>query len=113
MLKITGSYQRNIICTDRTNGAKRHPACGRTKTKEPRQKTKDTNSCNSYLIREISTMKSFLNDIQKHIPSDRIYTDDMQLLAWGTDAGFYRLLPQVVIQSANEKEIIEILKAAD
>jgi len=80
---------------------------------EPRQKTKDTNSCNSYLIREISTMKSFLNDIQKHIPSDRIYTDDMQLLAWGTDAGFYRLLPQVVIQSANEKEIIEILKAAD
>ena len=58
-------------------------------------------------------MKSFLKDIQKHIPSDRIYTDDMRRLAWGTDAGFYRLIPQVVIQSANETEIIEILKAAD
>lgn len=57
-------------------------------------------------------MKSFLKDIQRHIPSDRIYTDDMRLLAWGTDAGFYRLLPQVVIQSANETEIVEILKTA-
>jgi len=57
-------------------------------------------------------MKSFLKDIQKHIPNDRIYTDDMRLLAWGTDAGFYRLIPQVVIQSANETEIIEILKTA-
>ena len=36
----------------------------------------------------------------------------MRLLAWGTDAGFYRLIPKVVIQSANEKEIIEILKSA-
>ena len=58
-------------------------------------------------------MKSFLREIQKYVPTDRIYTDDMRLLAWGTDAGFYRLIPQVVIQSANEKEIIEILKAAD
>ena len=57
-------------------------------------------------------MKSFLKDIQKHIPNDRIYTDDMRLLAWGTDAGFYRMIPQVVIQSANETEIIEILKTA-
>jgi len=58
-------------------------------------------------------MKSFLSDIKKHIPSDRIYTDDMQLLAWGTDAGFYRLIPQAVIQSANEREVIEILKIAN
>jgi len=57
-------------------------------------------------------MKSFLSDIKSHIPSNRIYTDDMRLLAWGTDAGFYRLIPQVVIQSANEREIIEILKTA-
>ena len=57
-------------------------------------------------------MKSFLKDIERHIPAERIFTDDMRLLAWGTDAGFYRLIPQVVIQSANETEIIEILKAA-
>lgn len=58
-------------------------------------------------------MKSFLNDIKKHISEKRIYTDDMRRLAWGTDAGFYRLMPQVVIQSLNETEIIEIMKAAD
>ncbi len=59
------------------------------------------------------TMKSFLKELKKHIPDKRIYTDDMRLLAWGTDAGFYRLIPQVVIQSANEAEIIYILKTAD
>ena len=58
-------------------------------------------------------MKSFLNDIKRHIPEKRIYTDDMRLLAWGTDAGFYRLIPQIVIQSESEEEITEILKAAD
>ncbi len=58
-------------------------------------------------------MKSFLSDLKKHIPTNRIYIDNMRLLAWGTDASFYRLLPKVVIQSANETEIIEILKAAN
>ncbi|MCE5331605.1 MAG: FAD-binding oxidoreductase [Bacteroidales bacterium] len=58
-------------------------------------------------------MKSFLKDIEKHIPSNRIYTDEMRRLAWGTDAGFYRLIPQVVIHSENEQEIIHILKTAD
>ncbi len=57
-------------------------------------------------------MKSFLSEIQEYIPSERIYTDEMRLLAWGTDAGFYRLLPQIVIQSSTEKEIIAILKTA-
>jgi D-lactate dehydrogenase len=56
--------------------------------------------------------KSFLSEIKKHIPANRIYTDDMRLLAWGTDASFYRLIPKVVIQSDGENEIIEILKWA-
>ncbi|MDO9153659.1 MAG: FAD-binding and (Fe-S)-binding domain-containing protein, partial [Paludibacter sp.] len=58
-------------------------------------------------------MNSFLNEIKKHIPAHRIYTDEMRRLAWGTDAGFYRLIPQVVIHSDNEEEIIKILKIAD
>lgn len=57
-------------------------------------------------------MKAFLKDIQKHIPSSRVYNDEMRRLAWGTDAGFYRLIPQVVIRSSNEVEIIHILKTA-
>ena len=57
-------------------------------------------------------MDSFLNEIKKHIPAHRIYTDEIRRLAWGTDAGFYRLIPQVVLHSENEEEIIQILKAA-
>lgn len=58
-------------------------------------------------------MKSFLQDIEKYIPTNRIYTDEMRRLAWGTDAGFYRLIPQIVIHSENETEIIHILQTAD
>jgi D-lactate dehydrogenase len=43
---------------------------------------------------------SFLSEIRGFIPEKRIYTDELRLLAWGTDAGFYRLLPKVVVQSA-------------
>jgi len=43
----------------------------------------------------------FLNQISQLIPSERIYTDAMRRLAWGTDAGFYRLIPQIVILSEN------------
>jgi D-lactate dehydrogenase len=55
---------------------------------------------------------SFLEEIAQTIPSERIYTDAMRRLAWGTDAGFYRLIPQIVIHSENEDEIISIIKAA-
>lgn len=57
-------------------------------------------------------IQSFLQDISQQIPSDRIYTDEMRRLAWGTDAGFYRLIPQLVIHSENEDEIILIIKTA-
>ena len=50
--------------------------------------------------------------ISSFIDHDRIYTDDLRRLAWGTDAGFYKLVPQVVIRSKSENEVAEILKAA-
>ncbi len=57
-------------------------------------------------------LQSFLNEISQRIPSARIHTDAMRRLAWGTDAGFYRLIPQVVIHSENEAEIVAIVKNA-
>ena len=33
---------------------------------------------------------SFLEEISAFVSKDRIYTDELRLLAWGTDAGFYR-----------------------
>ena len=55
----------------------------------------------------------FLNEISSFIPRERIYTDELRRLAWGTDAGFYRLIPQIVIRSANEQEISRLLAVAD
>ena len=48
---------------------------------------------------------AYLKEIGKFIPKDRIYTDELRLLAWGTDAGFYRLIPKIVIRAKDENEV--------
>ena len=56
--------------------------------------------------------KDFINEVSSFIPSDRIYTDELRRLAWGTDAGFYRLIPETVIRSCSEDEISRLLATA-
>jgi D-lactate dehydrogenase len=56
---------------------------------------------------------AFLKDAGEFIPQERIYTDELRRLAWGTDAGFYRLIPQIVIRSKDEEEVSRLLKLAD
>ncbi|MBP6065567.1 FAD-binding and (Fe-S)-binding domain-containing protein [Bacteroides sp.] len=56
---------------------------------------------------------AFLEKIQRFVPQERIYTDELRRLAWGTDAGFYRLVPQIVIRSENEEEVSKLLRIAD
>ena len=46
------------------------------------------------------------------MPADRIYTDELRRFAWGTDAGFYRMTPQVVVRSNDETEVSRLLHAA-
>ena len=60
-----------------------------------------------------SYYKQFLQEVSRFIPRKRIYTDELRRLAWGTDAGFYRLIPQIVIRSENEREVSDILAIAD
>ena len=57
-------------------------------------------------------IKSFKSEISLIIEKDRVYTDQLRRLAWGTDAGFYRLVPQIVLRSKSEEEVASILKAA-
>lgn len=57
--------------------------------------------------------QTFLHEISNFIPKQRIYTDEMRPLAWGTDAGFYRLIPQIVIRSVDESEISKILQISN
>lgn len=56
--------------------------------------------------------KQYIDDIKNVIAQERIYTDDLRCLAWGTDAGFYRKIPQIVIRSKNEEEVSHLLAMA-
>ncbi len=59
------------------------------------------NSCYADLQRTLSPL----------IPKDRLITDDLRRFAYGTDASFYRLTPQVVIHAQAEQEISDVLRA--
>ncbi len=54
----------------------------------------------------------FRCEATKFIASDRIYTDELRRFAWGTDAGFYRLVPQIVVRSKDETEVSRLLRLA-
>ena len=51
----------------------------------------------------------FLSELKQFLPSDRIYTDELRTLGWGTDASFYRQIPKMVIRSDGEEEISKIV----
>lgn len=54
----------------------------------------------------------FLEEVGKFVPKNALYTDELRRFAWGTDAGFYRLVPKIAIRSSNEKEVSKILETA-
>ena len=54
----------------------------------------------------------FLRAIRERIDSERIYTDELRTFCWGTDAGFYRMVPKIVIRSESEDEISFIMQEA-
>ena len=57
-------------------------------------------------------IKEFLDELRQFMPSDRIYTDELRTLGWGTDASFYRQIPKVVLRSDGEEEISKIVSSA-
>ena len=56
--------------------------------------------------------REFLAEAGRFIDKDRIYTDELRRFAWGTDAGFYRLVPQIVIRAMDEQEVSRLLETA-
>lgn len=59
-----------------------------------------------------SGYNEFLKEIRSFIPEDRIYVDELRRFCWGTDAGFYRMTPKIVIRSDNEEELSRILRTS-
>ena len=56
---------------------------------------------------------AFLHEIREFVAPDRIYTDELRTLGWGTDASFYRQIPKVVIRSDGEDQIAKIVRACN
>lgn len=50
------------------------------------------------------------DELSKTIPVKRIITNPLQLLAYGTDASFYRLIPKIVVQVHTEEEAVEVIR---
>ncbi|NIB45191.1 FAD-binding oxidoreductase [Pseudomaricurvus alkylphenolicus] len=63
-------------------------------------------------MQEQNTYQEFITRAAEVVPQQRIITDYLRTLAYGTDASFYRLQPKVIIQIANEDEVIHLMALA-
>lgn len=59
-----------------------------------------------------TNIKQFINDVRSFFPKERRKTNALETLAWGTDAGFYRMIPKIVLFPKDEDEMRLILKLA-
>ncbi len=57
-------------------------------------------------------MSPIIRAISQILPNNRVITDDLRRLAYGTDASFYRMIPEVVAIVESEKEVQAMLQAA-
>jgi D-lactate dehydrogenase len=56
--------------------------------------------------------KAFYLKIKNSVPSERLITDPLRTITFGTDASFYRLIPKIVINVESEQEVQRILREA-
>lgn len=56
--------------------------------------------------------RDFHASVSSVISQNRIFTDPLHTIAYGTDASFYRLVPKIVILAANASEVSLVLKEA-
>ena len=58
-----------------------------------------------------SSFQELVGDLRRFFPSERLINDPLRLLAYGTDASFYRLIPKLVVKLETENEVIHLLQA--
>ncbi len=54
--------------------------------------------------------QSLLDTLARHIDRERLIHDPLRTLAYGTDASFYRLVPQLVVRVHDEDEVCCVLQ---
>ena len=60
-----------------------------------------------------ANVQALKRELAGFIPPDRLIDDPLRTLAYGTDASFYRLIPQLVVKVENEDEVARLLGAAE
>ncbi|OLO11792.1 4Fe-4S ferredoxin [Chromohalobacter japonicus] len=53
--------------------------------------------------------RELLEALRERLPAHKLIDDPLRLLAYGTDASFYRLIPQVVVRPDSEEELMSVL----
>jgi len=57
-------------------------------------------------------MQKLIRSLSGSLPAAQIITDPLRRLAYGTDASFYRLIPEVIVVIESEKDLLCVLQAA-
>ncbi len=57
-------------------------------------------------------MSPLIHQLRKQLPADSVITDQLRLLAYGTDASFYRLIPEVITIIQSESDMQQVLTIA-
>ena len=60
----------------------------------------------------MSLPATFLAEVHRLIPRERLFDDPLSTLAFGTDASFYRLIPKLVVRVESEVEVVRLLELA-
>lgn len=58
------------------------------------------------------SLSGFLGHMTEFMPPERVITDDLRRLAYGSDASFYRLIPEIVLIVETLDEVQAIVRAA-
>ncbi|MCR4921971.1 MAG: FAD-binding oxidoreductase [Bacteroidaceae bacterium] len=61
-------------------------------------------------MKDAKKIDEFQSELERFVPKERIYTDALRTLGWGTDASFYRQIPKVVVRSDGEEEVARIVR---
>lgn len=56
--------------------------------------------------------QSLISALEAILPAGQVITDDLRRLAYGTDASFYRLIPEVITVVNNETDVLAVLAVA-
>ncbi len=63
------------------------------------------------MLKPAPSYEALLRELARQLPSERLVTDPLRLLAYGTDASFYRLVPRIVAIVDSEDEVLRLLAA--